>query len=71
MKNYTEILEAWNRNEGGFREKVVAYVNPDTEAINKYNSARIENFYLSVAQVKPDKLDYPYRLKKFKEEIQV
>jgi hypothetical protein len=70
MKNYPEVKEAWDRNTGGFREEVVKYANPDTEAINKYNSARIENLYLSIALIKPEELDYRFRLRKFKLEIE-
>ncbi len=28
-----------------FRDEVIAYRNPDSEAVNKYNSARVDDFY--------------------------
>lgn len=34
-----------------FQEAVVAYVNPDTEGFNKYNSVRVDDFYLKLKAI--------------------
>jgi hypothetical protein len=47
---YDYVKTNWDANTpltGGrtFRGEVIAYRNPDTEAFNKYNSARVDDFY--------------------------
>jgi hypothetical protein len=34
-----------------FQEAVIAYVNPDTEGFNKYNSVRVDDFYLKLKAI--------------------
>lgn len=52
-KGYAHTKDNWNSNptlsDGKtFRQSVQSYWNPDKEGFNKYNSARVDDFYLAL-----------------------
>jgi hypothetical protein len=70
MQNYPDIKQAWTEDKDGFKNKVNQYVNPDTEAVNKYNSVRIDNLFLTIYRIDPIKLDYNYQLRKLIKDLE-
>lgn len=46
---YPYVKNAWDNDIAGFRAQVIGYSTPDTLAINKYNSIRIQNFNQAIA----------------------
>jgi hypothetical protein len=48
-ESYPYVKMAWDNDTSNFRSKVIAYVDPDTRAINKLNSIRIQNFNQAIA----------------------